>query len=69
MLQAGCCGRRAELRFIESLLSLLRMHWAHEPGDGSAGASPYRAHPTTDGYRRGGGSWRAHFRFAHALGP
>ncbi|SPE51035.1 hypothetical protein SBV1_1260004 [Verrucomicrobia bacterium] len=26
-------------------------------GDGSAGASPYRAHPTSDAYWRGGGSW------------
>ncbi|SPE59013.1 hypothetical protein SBV1_2960010 [Verrucomicrobia bacterium] len=30
-------------RFMGSPVSLSRMHWDHEPGDGSAGASPYRA--------------------------
>jgi len=44
------------------------MRWDNEPGDGSAGASPYRAHPTSDAYRRGGGSWEAQFRFCACIG-
>ncbi|SPE60112.1 hypothetical protein SBV1_370096 [Verrucomicrobia bacterium] len=39
-----------------------------EPGDGSAGASPYRAHPTSDAYGWGGGSREARFRFSACIG-
>jgi len=48
---------------VEGSLSVLRMPWSHGSGDGSAGASPYRAHPTSDACRRSGGSWKARFRF------
>ncbi|SPE60971.1 hypothetical protein SBV1_580001 [Verrucomicrobia bacterium] len=52
----GCTSPSGSWR---ALFRFLRMYWDREPGDGSAGALPYGAHPTSDAYRRGGGSWRA----------
>src|SRR5437773_9854103 len=74
-------GRDEGVRFMESLLSLLRTHWDHEPLRlAEARSGPRVCDPLWPGqfcvapatkqlsrWRRD--SWRAPFRFSHALGP